>query len=585
MKNLSGVGCLFLFFTPFAGTSIWASYEILTHVNKSVEVSSWEEVPAKVNRVYAGEKSSGDDGTTHYIEGQYSYRYNGRVYTSDKVAIEQEGGFGITFNRWEKETKEAKSRGEEILCRVNPENPGEAILFTEINWDVLFFWFIFAGAFGLVGFGGMGAALYGLKILKREDALKDKFPSEPWKWNENWHNNSIPANSGAKVIAFWCFAILWNLISAPIIFILPGELAKENYLVLIGLLFPLVGLGLFIMALRASIQKKKFGESKFVLETLPGVIGGRLQGDIHFATPMQIQDKLALILSCKQTTGSGDNRRERTIWQSEKSIGRERIGGGHIGGLPVSFSIPYSCLPTSDEDDVKWTLDTSAELPGVDFEAQFIVPVFKTNDSNPNLTEEEEEEFDFSRIESVPDSKILVNDLPTGGKEIVVPPLVIRSTGMAVGMLVFTVVWVAISIGLGFSDAPILFPIVFGLFGLLFLSISTLMFFRRTEIKVDIKGIERKTQGLLFRSEKYYRKENIEDVKADVTSTTTSGNKSTLHYGLKLKTLIGSAAKEVELIWIVGDKKTAYYFIQLIEEALGLEKKAKKETEEGPWVG
>jgi hypothetical protein len=69
-----------------------------------------------------------------------------------------------------------------------------------------------------------------------------------------------------------------------VLLIFPKEFFdKGNKLAVLGLLFPAVGAGLLVWAVRATLRWRKFGSSTFEMTTLPGVIGGPLRGTIHTA--------------------------------------------------------------------------------------------------------------------------------------------------------------------------------------------------------------------------------------------------------------------------------------------------------------
>ena len=56
--------------------------------------------------------------------------------------------------------------------------------------------------------------------------------------------------------------------------------------------------------------------------------------------------------------------------------------------VPVLFAIPYECRPTDQENSdntVDWTLEVTAKTAGLDYRAEFTVPVFKTSESDPHF--------------------------------------------------------------------------------------------------------------------------------------------------------------------------------------------------------
>ena len=101
----------------------------------------------------------------------------------------------------------------------------------------------------------------------------------------------------------------------------------------------------------------------------------------QFIRPLNgIQTKLSCVRP--RTTGSGKNRStpETVLWQDQ-----HQTAGGMTDAIAVRFAIPADRRATDDtdpDDQIVWRLNTRAELPGVDFAAQFEVPVFKTTPSS-----------------------------------------------------------------------------------------------------------------------------------------------------------------------------------------------------------
>ena len=193
---------------------------------------------------------------------------------------------------------------------------------------------------------------------------------------------------------FWlAFAAFWNAISAPLLFVLPGEvIGKGNWLALLGVLFPIVGW--------ASSHGRytpccggKFGQSIFQMASVPGLIGGQLAGVIRTSAKVLPEDGFQITLNCinRLTTGGGKSRStsEHILWQDDQVVGRDLLQNDpdHTA-IPVLFAIPYQCRPTDEtvSDNQKiWRLNVKAKVPGVDYSTAFDVPVFKTAESNANF--------------------------------------------------------------------------------------------------------------------------------------------------------------------------------------------------------
>ena len=226
---------------------------------------------------------------------------------------------------------------------------------------------------GLIFFGsGVGMILLGRYLKDKgqeESALRQLHPDSPWMWRPDWAQGRVTGTSRSTLVVSWVFAVFWNLISAPLLFQMPKEYARGNTVALIGLLFPLVGIGMLIWAVRATVRHRKFGTSTFAMATLPGVIGGGVRGTIETGLQAPSEKGMALKLSSirRIVTGSGKHRstRERVLWQEEERIPRERLQPAYRGtSIPVDFGIPFECDQTDGSDprdSILWRLEAVAD--------------------------------------------------------------------------------------------------------------------------------------------------------------------------------------------------------------------------------
>jgi hypothetical protein len=367
---------------------------------------------------------------------------------------------------------------------------------TEGDWKQGGFLSIFALAFGGAGFGVLAALLFGSRTLKREAELKEMNPSAPWRWREDWAEGRVKSGAKPRLLMAWIFAFFWNIVSLPLVFFLPSEvIEKQNYAALIGLLFPLVGFGAIVYAIHSSLEWQRYRETVFQMSSVPGVIGGALAGSILLNTELNPADGFDVTLSCVRRVRSGSGRSRSTsdtiLWQEEL----ERVAPVPRGDLPgcsvpVHFKVPYECRatdPTDPDDRILWMLEARASVPGVDFADRFEVPVFKTERSSPQSTEErirleEHGQEETSRRPSL-SAGIDIRTNALGGTEFVFERA--RNSGAAASLGVFFVVWTTITVGLFLVDAPVIFPLVFGGFDLLFVAVLAQFLLAETRIVVE----------------------------------------------------------------------------------------------------
>lgn len=492
-KNKLGWTFLLLFCIPFAGVGTAMGYATVSCLIKWQAMKSWQEVPAQIVTTNLDTKRSTSDGkttTTYKVSATYSYTYKDTTYTGNKVSMHSgSDNLGSFQKNTYAELSRYKDSGEPFRCYVNPDNPSESILFRTPRWEKLGFYMIFVFAFGGIGYGLFIAALLGIGKKRKEDKFRELYPNEPWLWKEHWKEGIINSQTGTQLSISLLFAFCFSLASILILMVIPDELRKGNKPILIALIFPIASIGLVIWAIRNIIAWKKFGSSTFVMETRPGVIGGPLKGKIHTKVNIKPEDGFHLTLSCinRVRSGSGKNRstHEYVRWQDEYNIERELYEYDPSRSvIPVLFQIPYDSSETNSnnsDNKVLWRLEIKAKVPGVDYAATFEIPVFKTPESSEDFVLDKSSiaayQAPFNLETALNAEGIRVELLPGGDKRYVFPCA--RSKMAAFSLFVVTLVLTGIEVFLLKVKAPLLFPIVFGLFDLLIIwSFLDILLFR-----------------------------------------------------------------------------------------------------------
>jgi hypothetical protein len=353
---------------------------------------------------------------------------------------------------------------------------------------------------------------------------------------------------------------------------LPREIVEEeNYLALLGLLFPLVGVGLIVWAVWAVLRWRKYGESVFEMATTPGVLGGSLAGVIRTTQSLDPREGFRLVLSCvqKRTTGSGKHRSTTTttLWQDERVIRRVLSGPGEPTAIPVAFAVPYDVPPSTTESgrrEINWRLEVSAAVPGIDYSASFDVPVFQTEESRTDFElddsliadyaaqKDPEQEFRRTGVIRVP--------APAGWGDRYVFPM-LRNPGAVLGLGIFTVIWTGVCVGLYYSDAPRLFPIVFSLFDLLLIFGFLDVAFYRSVVDVARDGIN--VRGGLLGLGRLKRIDAAELSELKPVRGMQAGNR--LYYGVAAVT---NSGKKVTMGKRIPSKQLAEVLIERMRRSL-----------------
>jgi hypothetical protein len=343
------------------------------------------------------------------------------------------------------------------------------------------------------------AAFWGIRTMSAAASAREMNPDRPWLWHTDWAQGVLRESRGAEMLLLWPFAIFWNLISTPVWFVVSRELAKQNRLILIMLLFPLIGAGLLGGAIYVTARRAKFGISTCTIDGIPLQPGRTFHGELQMRGHRRPDDGFNFTLAAVRiiTRGSGDSRsvKEDPVW-SESRVVSASVAAPTPDGMrvPFSFDLPPDA-PSTDEvhmdDRLVWRLEVSAALPGPDYSARFELPVFHTGDDV--ALAEKVAKYRHAQIEELTrrelphDSQLTIDMLPSGGTEFRIRPR--REFGSIFSSIVFLIIWIGAIITMIKLGAPIGFPIFFALFAILIIAGIADAFFGRSAVVADRTGL------------------------------------------------------------------------------------------------
>lgn len=434
------------------------------------------------------------------------------------------------------------------------------------GWPLLLFGLVFGG----VGFGLMIGALLGGRTLMKRARLREQNPGAPWLWREDWASGLIPSDGKSSAIGAWVFALFWNGISSMVFFVVPRELAKGDKAVLIALIFPVIGVGLLVWAVRATLRWRKFGQSVFKMISVPGVIGGGLAGGIRIPHKLQATDGVRVRLLClrKVTTGSGENSSttETPLWEEEKTITKDPESDPRYTIVPVFFQIPPG-LPATDSSgrrEIIWRLEATAKVPGIDYFARFALPVFVTGQSRTATEPLPDPTARFQAPAASwqpPPSRIRVKETLPGGVEIYYPPA--RNPGTILFLTAFLFVWSTVIGFMVAQKAPVIFAVVFGLFDLIFLLVWAGLLFKSTRVVAESGSLAITQSWFGLGTPRAIPAADVASI--NLTVGMTSGSQA--YYDLQVVTRAG---KKLKAGGAIGDKRHAEWLAEKLRAALAL---------------
>lgn len=424
---------------------------------------------------------------------------------------------------------------------------------------------VFALAFGGVGVGGIAGTIAGRRRVEGGRSREARHPAAPWLWREDWASRRIGDSSRSGMWGAWIFTGLWNLISLPSAVLGAREaLERGHHAALLVLIFPVVGVGLLVWAVRATLRYRRFGVSVLELSTLPAAIGHVLEGQVRTPPGLRPAAGFRLVLSCvRRVTSGGRNRStsESIVWQDER---RSPAGGL---GVPVAFVIPADAVastPSASGTRILWRLEVGAELPGVDYAAVFEVPVFRTAASDQPRTAAERtvaSAFAVSSAYRQPAGSRIDVRTTRRGIELDFPRA--RNPGMAAGLSAFGVSWAGAVWATLALHAPLIFPLVFGGFGLLLAYAVLDAWLGVTRVRAGDGQVTVATGWVAPRRERTLRATEI----AEVTTRIGAQAGRATYYDVVLVTTGG---KRVTSGGAIRDKREAEWLAERLRVGLGL---------------
>jgi hypothetical protein len=563
-----------LFALPFFSVGVWMLWSVSTSFMSAYEMQSWVQVEARLTRG-GYDTRVGDDSDTYEAYAEYTYSFQGQSYTANRVSIHRGadniGNYQQTIGR---NLGNASARGETILVYVDPENPGDAIIDRGIRWAMIGFRSIF-----LLVFGGVGLGLLILiwRAPKEKDKSDPKFADSPWLLNDDWQSATVRSSSKASMYGVWALAAFWNLVSAPLPFIIYDEVVnKQNYIALVGLLFTAVGIWLITWAIRRTLEWRRFGATPVVLDPFPGSIGGHVGGTIEIGLPFNaahdFEISLTNIHSYMSGSGKNRNRKESAKWQD--AIVAHAEPGGTGTRLTFRFDVPAGLSESdADQDDSYyiWRLALNAELDGTDLDRNYDIPVYATAQHSRSLSglamERAREKQQSISDRDVLDVVQLRND--AGGRRMHYP--VGRYVGSSLGAFIVGAAFAAVGWWLVTEEGHAFFGSVFGGIGALIGLFALYTMVNSLEVARDAQGIRttRRILGIPIKRS-YLQRDAFVEFKKKGSHKVQQGNKHIVYYTIYAVDTDGDKI-------VVGEgykgESQANAAIRLIGRELGLQHK------------
>jgi len=271
-------------------------------------------------------------------------------------------------------SQSAYSVGQRLEVYYDPANEENAEIRSFIPlWMPVIILSALGLAFSGIGGGMTYAIRRSVRDAEQKEALLQKGVPE-WEAEPDWQSATIRSATGREAAFFWLFATVWNAIAQPTGFIcLNAVIYEGNRLAAIGLMFPLVGFWLLWEAVRRTLQIRIFGDIQLRMDPFPASIGGEAGGTIELPIRFSSGNVFAVSLSCEQVIKHHDGSRKELIWQ-ESGCAASTPGPA---GTRIAFRVAVPATGPPSGDSHQWTVRITAELPGLDLDRSFVIPVIR----------------------------------------------------------------------------------------------------------------------------------------------------------------------------------------------------------------
>lgn len=318
---------------------------------------------------------------------RYTYAFDGRLWEGGRVTWTP-GWRGRDHCTTDilSALSAAKRQQQPLTCFVDPDQPQKVVLYRDLETQALAAPLYIGPLLSVAGAAVMTGGLYGWVGARRRARRCRAFPDQPWKWRSTWDNRELrPANRSVN-LGMWIAALFFNAVAVPVVIVNVSQAMSHGglsalWVPALGFLFLAVGAALLVVAISRCLRLRRFGKSRFVLDTMPAWIGKYLQGKLVLCGRLAQVSDPRVSLECIETFFTGGQQNVVPIWATQKACAPIDPPYGHTEAIvQVTIPVPEDCSPSDDSDlrdRIDWMLRITGSLPGADLDLCFEVPVFK----------------------------------------------------------------------------------------------------------------------------------------------------------------------------------------------------------------
>jgi len=243
---------------------------------------------------------------------------------------------------------------------------------------------------------------------------------QPWLLRPEWAARTIPnINRGSiiGVLILWLFAGFWNGFIAVMLLVARSAEGGPSPALMYAVASPFILAGIFLLGLAIRVTAKFIRYRSLVLrlDTLPGVVGGRMAGTVH-GVEGALKEGMTVGLACWRRYRSDTT--DDMLWEDMIDVAPGGVIRSPAGAtVPFRFDVPFECEPSeSDDGRIQWQV--TVQTHGGGFAGSFDVPVYRTGQSSPQINEKSLRPRTVSQPQY---SKLQVQRAPDGAVEVQFP--------------------------------------------------------------------------------------------------------------------------------------------------------------------
>ena len=385
-------GCLVLFGVPFLAAGLFTIGLASSWWSLWWQSRDWVKVAATVESVKLDSHRGSKGGVSYKVSCVYRYRYgsgaspgnsSGREYTGSRVGLESGTTSGDAPRERFRILEEARVAGRPIEVLVDPSHPDRSLVFREPGVS-MYMLPPFGLVFVLVGGGIMAFGWAGTRALRRRESRSRACPGRPWRFEDAWeHGFTVRSTTTANLWGAWGLGGFVSLFMAPFLVALSSDRSAPAMAWGVVGLFGLLAVGLVVRAVYLTLQASKYGVSVLELGQMPVVPGQAVAAKLVVPHRVAPEGGVTIRLVGKRITGAGKHQSIHEFHSAESTAGRDVASPTEDRSvMPFSIDLPAD-VPGREEDEgsrVEWCLQATAATPGVDFAAEFDLPVYRVED-------------------------------------------------------------------------------------------------------------------------------------------------------------------------------------------------------------